>query len=68
MFSRLWERLGIAKVLGDLLKIRGFEFAVERAVFVRVLHRLFVSDLCAAKGYSVEWAICCATWTSCSRP
>ncbi|RWA78092.1 MAG: IS1634 family transposase [Mesorhizobium sp.] len=43
LFSRLWERLGIAEVLGDLLKIRGFEFAVERAVFVSVLHRLFVS-------------------------
>ncbi|WP_292530439.1 hypothetical protein [Mesorhizobium sp.] len=43
MFSRLWERLGIAEVLGDLLKIRGFGFAVERAVLVSVLHRLFVS-------------------------
>lgn len=43
LFSRLWERLGIAEVLGDLLKIRGFEFAVERSVFVSVLHRLFVS-------------------------
>jgi hypothetical protein len=43
LFSRLWERLGIAEVLNDLLKRRGFEFAVERAVFVSVLHRLFVS-------------------------
>jgi hypothetical protein len=43
LFGRLWERLGIGEVLGDLLQDRGFEFAVERAVFVAVLHRLFVS-------------------------
>ena len=43
LFARLWERLGIAEVLADLLEDRGFEFAVERAVFVAVLHRLFVS-------------------------
>jgi hypothetical protein len=42
-FGRLWERLGIADVLDDLLKDRAFEFAVERAVFVATLHRLFVS-------------------------
>ncbi len=38
-----WERLGIAAVLADLLEHRAFEFAVERAVFVGTLHRLFVS-------------------------
>ena len=43
LFGRLWERLGIAEVLGQLLTDRGFEFAVERAVFASVLHRLFVS-------------------------
>jgi transposase len=43
LFGRLWERLGIADVLADLLQDRGFDFAVERAVFVAVLHRLFVS-------------------------
>ena len=43
LFGRLWERLGIAEVLGQLLTDRGFEFAVERAVFVSVVHRLFVS-------------------------
>jgi hypothetical protein len=43
LFGRLWERLGIAEVLGELLANRGFEFAVERAVFASVLHRLFVS-------------------------
>ena len=43
LFGRLWGRLGIAEVLGQLLTDRGFEFAVERAVFASVLHRLFVS-------------------------
>ena len=43
LFGRIWERLGIADVLGELLKQRAFEFAVERAVFVGTLHRLFVS-------------------------
>ena len=43
LFGRLWERLGIAEVLQDLLKDRQFDFAVERAVFVATLHRLFVS-------------------------
>jgi len=43
LFGRIWERLGVADVLGDLLKERAFEFAVERAVFVAALHRLFVS-------------------------
>jgi Transposase DDE domain len=43
LFGRLWERLGIAEVLGELLADRGFEFAVERAVFVSVLHRLLAS-------------------------
>ena len=43
LFGRVWERLGIAGVLGELLQGRGFEFAVERAIFASVLHRLFVS-------------------------
>ena len=38
LFGRIWERLGIADVLGELLKHRAFEFAVERAVFVGTLH------------------------------
>ena len=43
LFGRLWERLGPGAVVNDLLDCRGFEFAVERAVFVSVLHRPFVS-------------------------
>jgi hypothetical protein len=30
-------------VLRDMLRDRRFEFALERAVFMTVLHRLFVS-------------------------
>ena len=43
LFGKLWERLGIASVLREMLKDRAFEFAVERAVFAGTLHRLFVS-------------------------
>ena len=43
LFGRLWERLGIGEVLNELLEGRQFGFAVERAVFVATLHRLFVS-------------------------
>jgi hypothetical protein len=43
IFERLWEELGIKKVIKDLLSNRKFEFDVERAVFLTVLHRLFIS-------------------------
>ena len=41
LFGRIWERLGIAAVLAELLKYRAFEFAVERAVFVATLAPAF---------------------------
>ena len=43
LFGRLWQELGIGEVLDGLLAPREFSFAVERAVFVATLHRLFVS-------------------------
>src|SRR5215207_4142648 len=43
LFGRLWERLGVGAVLRERLASRAFEFALERAVFVATLHRLFVS-------------------------
>jgi hypothetical protein len=43
LFGRLWQDTGIHAVLGELLAQRSFEFAVERAVFIAVLHRLMVS-------------------------
>ena len=41
MFERLWRQLGIDQVLNDRLAGRKFGFAVERAVFLTVLYRLF---------------------------
>lgn len=43
IFERLWRELGIKQVIKDLLCERKFEFDVERAIFLTVLHRLFVS-------------------------
>ena len=43
IFERLWEELGIKKVIKGLLSERKYEFDVERAIFLTVLHRLFAS-------------------------
>jgi len=40
VFGRLWEETGCRHVLEELLAGRRFEFPVERAVFLEVLHRL----------------------------
>jgi len=43
VFGRLWKQTGIDKVIKELLKDRKYEFDVERAIFLTVLHRLMVS-------------------------
>jgi len=43
LFERLWQEVGCRAVLEDLAGQRQFEFAAERATFLTVLHRLFVS-------------------------
>jgi hypothetical protein len=43
LFERLWRDSGCQAVVEELLAGRRFEFAVERAVFLTVLHRLMVS-------------------------
>jgi len=43
LFERLWRDSGCRAVVEELLVGRRFEFAVERAVFLTVLHRLMVS-------------------------
>jgi transposase len=43
IFERLWEELGIKKVIERLVLERRFEFDVERAIWLSVLQRLFVS-------------------------
>src|ERR1035438_3218195 len=40
VFTRLWEQLGLPAVLAEALADRKFGFAVERAIFLTVLHRL----------------------------
>ena len=59
----------IADVLADLLRGRGFDFAVERAVFVAVLHRLFVSGFDRAcekwmANYAIPGSMACSCITS----
>jgi len=51
IFQRLWQTCAIGEVLTALLKARRFEFSVERAIFLTVLHRLFApgSDRAAEK-------------------
>src|ERR1700694_1502793 len=43
LFERLWHAVGCRAVLEELAAGRQVEFAAERAVFLTVLHRLFVS-------------------------
>jgi transposase len=40
IFERLWQQLGLDRVLAGLLRERHFGFAVERVLFVTVLQRL----------------------------
>ncbi len=59
VFERLWRDVGLTKILQRTLEGRKFEFAVERAVFLTVLHRLFVSgsDRSAERwrhGYAID--------------
>ena len=43
IFDRLWRESGIQTAIRTLLNKRKFEFDVERAIFLTVLHRLMVS-------------------------
>ena len=59
VFERLWKQLGIPEVLGQLVAGRRYDFDVERAIFVTVLHRLMVSGSDRAaeqwcRGYAIE--------------
>ena len=61
IFQRLWQACSIDQVLTALLEGRRFEFSVERAIFLTVLHRLLApgSDRAAEKwkaDYTVEGA------------
>ena len=59
IFQRIWQACSMDKVLTGLLKGRRFEFSVERAIFLTVLHRLLApgSDRAAEKwkdDYAIE--------------
>ena len=43
VFERLWQETGCREVIEKLLSGRRFDFPVERAIFLTVLHRLFDS-------------------------
>jgi hypothetical protein len=43
VFGRLWQEAGIKEVLENLLRARRFEFPVEKAIYLTVMHRLFES-------------------------
>lgn len=52
IFERLWQQTGIGEVLRKLLAGRRFEFDVERAIFMTVLHRLMV---CGSDRFCDRW-------------
>jgi hypothetical protein len=52
VFDRLWQETGCAEVIRELLASRSFEFPVERAIFLEVLHRLVAPGSDRA---GVEW-------------
>ena len=61
VFGRLWEQAGCRAVIERFAAGRNFGFALERAVFVSVLHRLVVSgsDRACEKwldGYQIDGA------------
>jgi hypothetical protein len=43
VFGRLWKECGMQEVIESLLETRRYDFDVERAVYLTVLHRLFAS-------------------------
>jgi hypothetical protein len=58
MFERLWEETGCRAMIAELAGKRKHGFALERAVFLTVLHRLFVSGSdCAADRWRENYAI-----------
>jgi len=43
VFSRLWESLELGTILKRALQSRRYEFDVERAIYLSVIHRLFAA-------------------------
>jgi hypothetical protein len=66
IFECLWQQCGIRQVLRELLEDRQFEFSVERAVFLTVLHRL----MSPRSGNRITLCLGSSLWhcISCSGP
>jgi len=43
VFGRLWEDLGVERVIQEAVASRRYGFDVERAIYLTVIHRLFAS-------------------------
>lgn len=43
VFGRLWKSMGLEEIVRNLAAERRYEFDLERAIYLTVLHRLFVS-------------------------
>ena len=57
VFERLWEEIGCRKVVEDLAGARQHDFALERAVFLTVLRRLFAGADRAADRWREDYRI-----------
>jgi len=40
VFDRLWKQLGVGECVGEILRGRKFQFDIEAAIYLTVLHRL----------------------------
>lgn len=51
VFERIWKELGIGEIIKEMALNRNYQFDLERAIFLTVLHRLFApgSDRAAEK-------------------
>lgn len=52
VFGRLWEALQVGKVIRRSLESRRYEFDVERAIYLTVIHRLFA---CGSDRAAERW-------------
>lgn len=80
VFSRLWDQSGIQRILQHQLEGRRFDFPVERAIYLTVLHRLFASGVATVlpnvgasntvSPVPTNWIsiICIGPWRSWAKP
>jgi hypothetical protein len=68
VFERLWQETGCATVIGELAGKRKHGFALERAVFLSVLHRIFISGSDRAADRMPRAASVCTPRIEARRP